>query len=77
MQYASQYLGKRSDTLANIIVIYEYGCYINVKVCMYHGHGLKFKCSLCNIFIYVIVAKGRTYIICTDNILLIYLMIID
>ncbi len=41
-----------------------------------HGHSLKFKCSLCNSF-YVIVAKGRTYIICTDNIILIHLMICD
>ncbi len=35
-----------------------------------------FKCSLCNILC-VIVVKGRTCIICTDNILLIHLIIFD
>ncbi len=42
-----------------------------------HGHGLKFKCSLCNIFYMLLLQKAETYITYTDNILLIHLMIFD
>ncbi len=56
-------------------VDWEQDCYLlhTIGLDYDHGHGLKFKCSLCNIFIcYCCSRKNIHY-----NILLVHLMIFD